>query len=136
MFNRAKQIMYAKFNYTNTHKYTQIHTNTYKYTYQEIAKITRLIDDVPTRAEVLQYERRFVELYELVQSKLIETRKYYELYNALNESYSYMENEDNLLNSIIEGFPLALKVPIYILKICIYVLRWFESNEMFDLLLK
>lgn len=76
---------------------------------QEIAKITRAIDETPTRSELLQYERRFVELYELVQDKLVETRKYYEFYNTLNESYQYMTNEDNLLNSIIDGFPKALK---------------------------
>jgi hypothetical protein len=76
---------------------------------QEIAKITRAIDDIPTRAELLQYERRFVELYELVQEKLVETRKYYEFYNTLNETFQFMTNEDSLLNSIIEGFPVALK---------------------------
>ena len=37
---------------------------------QEIAKLTRAIDDIPTRAELLQYERRFVELFELVQVRL------------------------------------------------------------------
>jgi hypothetical protein len=76
---------------------------------QEIAKVTRAIDDQPTRAELLQYERRFVELYELVQDKLGETRKYYEFYNTLNESYQYMSNEDKLLNSIVEGFPKAMQ---------------------------
>jgi len=39
----------------------------------------------------------------------VETRKYYEIYNTLNESYQYMTNEDNLLNSIIDGFPKAQK---------------------------
>lgn len=76
---------------------------------QEIAKITRAIDETPTRSELLQYERRFIELYELVQDKLVETRKYYEIYNTLNESFQYMTNEDNLLNSIIDGFPKAQK---------------------------
>lgn len=76
---------------------------------QEIAKINRMIDEIPTRAELLQFERRFVELYELVQDKLVETRKYYNLYNTLNDSYTYMENEVKLLDSIIEGFPMAMK---------------------------
>jgi len=76
---------------------------------QEIAKLNRMIDEIPTRAELLQFERRFVELYELVQDKLVETRKYYNLYNTLNESFGFMENEVKLLNSIIEGFPEAMK---------------------------
>jgi hypothetical protein len=33
---------------------------------QEIAAVLRQIDDIPTRAELIQYERRFVELYQLV----------------------------------------------------------------------
>mmetsp|Transcript_7207 Transcript_7207/g.13666 ORF Transcript_7207/g.13666 Transcript_7207/m.13666 type:complete len:631 (-) Transcript_7207:188-2080(-) len=76
---------------------------------QEIAKVTRAMDDIPTRAELLQYERRFVELYELVQDKLTETRKYYEFYNTLNDVYKYMSNEESLLNSINDGFPKAIK---------------------------
>lgn len=76
---------------------------------QEIAKLTRAIDDIPTRAELLQYERRFVELFELVQDKLVETRKYYEFYNTLNETYQYMSNEEKLLNSISKNFPEAIK---------------------------
>jgi len=76
---------------------------------QAIAKIARDIDDIPTRAELLQYERRFVELYELVAEKLVETRKYYDMYNTLDESLSYVNNEVQLLESIIEGFPKSLK---------------------------
>ena len=33
---------------------------------QDIHLLRRKIDDVPTRAELVQYERRFVELYEQV----------------------------------------------------------------------
>jgi len=76
---------------------------------QEISAIVRLIDDIPTRAELLQYERRFVELYELVGEKLKETRKYFALYNTLEESHRFMSNEVNLLNEITEGFPAAMK---------------------------
>jgi chromosome segregation ATPase len=76
---------------------------------QEIAKMTRQIDDIPTRAELLQYERRFVELYELVSEKLGETRKFYSMYNTLEESHEYMSKEVDLLNSVIDGFPKAMR---------------------------
>jgi len=76
---------------------------------QEIARINRLIDEIPTRAELLQYERRFVELYELVSEKLVETRKYFAMYNTLNEKYEFMQQEVKLLNSVVEGFPTAMK---------------------------
>ena len=42
---------------------------------QALALIQRKIDDIPTRTELVQYERRFVELYDQVASKLDETRK-------------------------------------------------------------
>jgi len=57
----------------------------------------------------MQYERRFVELYELVADKLVETRKYYAMYNTLDDSLSLMSNEVSLLNSIVEGFPNSAK---------------------------
>eukprot|EP00466_Bigelowiella_natans_P014751 jgi/Bigna1/85400/estExt_fgenesh1_pg.C_30435 len=71
----------------------------------QIARVTRSIDSIPTRAELLQYQRRFVELYELVSSKLVETRKYFELYNMLEEKHRYMVNEVELLNSISKSVP-------------------------------
>jgi hypothetical protein len=33
----------------------------------EVAHAVRTIDDVPTRTELIQYERRFVELYQQVR---------------------------------------------------------------------
>jgi len=76
---------------------------------QDISSIVRAIDEIPARAELLQYERRFVELYELVNEKLKETRKYYELYNTLEDSHRYLSQEVSILNSISEGFPKAMK---------------------------
>eukprot|EP00467_Chlorarachnion_reptans_P018897 CAMPEP_0114507390 /NCGR_PEP_ID=MMETSP0109-20121206/11984_1 /TAXON_ID=29199 /ORGANISM="Chlorarachnion reptans, Strain CCCM449" /LENGTH=640 /DNA_ID=CAMNT_0001686139 /DNA_START=37 /DNA_END=1959 /DNA_ORIENTATION=- len=70
-----------------------------------IARVQRSIDAIPTRAELLQYQRRFVELYELVSNKLVETRKYFELYNMLEEKHRYMVNEVDLLNSIGKSVP-------------------------------
>ena len=58
---------------------------------------------------MIQYERRFVELYELVADKLVETRKYYDLYNTLTSSHRCMANEVSLLDSISAGFPQAQK---------------------------
>ena len=39
----------------------------------------------------------------------METRKYFEFYNTLNETYQYMSNEEKLLNSISKNFPEAIK---------------------------
>ena len=74
------------------------------------------IDELPTRAELLQYERRFVELYQQVclcvcvcvcvaasdpdhrwssqvAAKLDETRKYYDTYNTLREKCSLLDKQ-------------------------------------------
>lgn len=76
---------------------------------QEITAVLRQIDDIPTRAELLQYERRFVELYTLVSEKLKETKKYYALYNTLADTRTYLGHEVSLLESISSGFPGAMK---------------------------
>jgi hypothetical protein len=75
----------------------------------EVSSSSRLIDDVPTRTELIQYERRFGELYQQVAWKLEETRKYYNQYNTLESELSYMQKEIKLLNSISENFKDAMK---------------------------
>lgn len=59
----------------------------------EVANTSRIIDDVPTRTELIQYERRFVELYQQVEWKLEETRKYYDMYNTLDTTLSHIQKE-------------------------------------------
>lgn len=78
-------------------------------TKQEISKNERIIDEIPTRAELLQYEHRFIELYELVAEKLKETKKYYSMYNTIKESYGYKLKEVSLLKSIQDEFLPAME---------------------------
>lgn len=61
----------------------------------EIANTSRHIDDVPTRTELIQYERRFVELYQQVAWKLEETKKYYSMYNTLDTTLTFLQKEVN-----------------------------------------
>jgi hypothetical protein len=75
----------------------------------EVASSVRVIDDTPTRTELIQYERRFVELYQQVAWKLEETRKYYDIYNTLDSSLSFIQKEVKLLNSISENFAEAMR---------------------------
>jgi hypothetical protein len=60
---------------------------------QEVASSIRVIDDIPTRTELIQYERRFVELYQQVAWKLEETRKYYDMYNTLETTLQFLQKE-------------------------------------------
>jgi hypothetical protein len=71
---------------------------------REIAFLTRKIDEVPSRIEINQYEKRFKELYGQIVFKLDETRKYYDMYNCLSETLDYMKKESSLLSSINDGF--------------------------------
>ncbi len=40
---------------------------------------------------------------------LVETRKYFDLYNTLEETHRYLSNEVSLLESIGQNFPIAQK---------------------------
>jgi hypothetical protein len=56
----------------------------------EVSNSARVIDDIPTRSELIQYERRFVELYQQVAWKLEETRKYYAMYVLYSVSLLFL----------------------------------------------
>jgi hypothetical protein len=55
--------------------------------------VQRKIDEIPSRTELQQYQRQFVELYEQVSSKFTETRKYYNSYNTLNDTKQFLQKE-------------------------------------------
>ncbi len=75
----------------------------------QVASTSRKIDDVPTRTELIQYERRFVELYQQVALKLEETRKYYSTYNTLDSTRNFLAKEVKLIDSITNSFDAAMK---------------------------
>uniref|UniRef100_A0A1X7TSE5 Coiled-coil domain-containing protein 93 n=1 Tax=Amphimedon queenslandica TaxID=400682 RepID=A0A1X7TSE5_AMPQE len=75
---------------------------------REIAQLQRKIDEIPSRAELTQYQRRFIELYSQVSSMLTETKQYFTLYNTLEDQKAYMEKEVGILTSIHEKFDLAM----------------------------
>ncbi|XP_060534977.1 coiled-coil domain-containing protein 93 isoform X2 [Cylas formicarius] len=74
-----------------------------------VATLQRQVDDVPNRAELSQYQRRFIELYNQVAAKHKETKQYFSLYNTLTDKKMYMEKELSLLNSISESYPEAMR---------------------------
>lgn len=76
-------------------------------------KRLRLRNRGETRVElgllyVNQYEKRFVELYEQVTAKLEETRRYYDVFNTLQETKKLLQKEISLLNSIESQFDTAM----------------------------
>jgi chromosome segregation ATPase len=75
---------------------------------REIAMVQRKIDEIPSRTELQQYQRQFVELYEQVSSKFTETRKYYNSYNTLNDTRQFLQKEASILLSIDENYKTAV----------------------------
>lgn len=75
---------------------------------REIALLQRKIDEVPSRTELSQYQRRFIELFNQMAATLTETKKFYTLYNTLDDKKLYLQKEVNLLNSIHDNFHTAM----------------------------
>ncbi|CAH0761106.1 unnamed protein product [Diatraea saccharalis] len=75
---------------------------------REVLRYTMAIDEVPGTAELLQYEKRFMELYNQVASKHRETKQYYIFYNTLYEVKLYTSKELSLLNSILDNYDEAM----------------------------
>nr|CAI5851907.1 unnamed protein product [Callosobruchus analis] len=78
---------------------------------RRVAALQRQLDNIPNRAELAQYQRRFLELYNQVAAKLKETKQYYTLYNTLEDTRQYMQKELSLLNSISESYTEAVLTP-------------------------
>lgn len=76
---------------------------------RELAIIQCKIDEIPSRTELSQYERRFTELYSQISTKLDETKKYFVSYNTLSSTYSFLEQEMSLLNALSEFFQKSVQ---------------------------
>ncbi|XP_069701680.1 coiled-coil domain-containing protein 93 isoform X2 [Periplaneta americana] len=75
---------------------------------RSIAALQRQLDEVPGRAELAQYQRRFLELYNQVAAKHKETKQFYTLYNTLDDTKLYLSKELTLLNSILDNYTEAM----------------------------
>ncbi|CAG5025480.1 unnamed protein product [Parnassius apollo] len=75
---------------------------------RQILRYSVALDEIPGAAELLQYEKRFVELYNQVASKHKETKQYFIFYNTLYEVKLYTSKELSLLNSILDNYEEAM----------------------------
>ncbi|XP_054274770.1 coiled-coil domain-containing protein 93 isoform X1 [Macrosteles quadrilineatus] len=73
-----------------------------------VAALQRQLDQVPSRAELAQYQRRFMELYSQVSAKHRETKQFFTLYNTLNDKHSFLSKELGLLSSISDNYNEAM----------------------------
>ena len=82
---------------------------------QEVGKKSRAVhtwlrklDLIPSRLELMQYERRLVELYDESESKLELTRKYFEYYNHLKDKLKVLSRQVDVMDSIMNNLESAL----------------------------
>lgn len=76
---------------------------------RDIAMVERRIDELPSQVELNQYQRRFIELYDQIALKLIETRRYFATYNTLLSTHEYLSKEVEYLESIQEQYPQYMR---------------------------
>lgn len=69
-------------------------------TNKQILEIVEGIDAVPSDLEIVQYQRRYVELHNLLNAKNKDLRKAYILINTLGSAKHYLTKEKNILESI------------------------------------
>jgi len=74
-----------------------------------IAAAERKLDTVPSRAELQQYQRQFVELYEKIAAREVETRRYFNTFNTLEDTRTFLAKETSIYNSILDNFQQAMK---------------------------
>ena len=72
---------------------------------QQLHLVRRKIDDTSTRAELVQYERRFLQVYDQVAGNLEETRRYYTKYNTLSDTHKYLTKEISIHSSVVAQYP-------------------------------
>ncbi|KAI6183420.1 hypothetical protein M3Y97_00487500 [Aphelenchoides bicaudatus] len=75
---------------------------------REVFYLSRQLDSRPTQIELNQYQRRFVELYNLLTAKHLEARRLCVYHNKLVDTCSFMRKEISLLNNIDDQKNLAL----------------------------
>eukprot|EP00056_Hartaetosiga_gracilis_P010676 m.159156 g.159156 ORF g.159156 m.159156 type:complete len:611 (-) comp13365_c0_seq5:124-1956(-) len=75
---------------------------------RQIALYQRKMDEIPSRSELSQYQRRFNDLSEQMNGKFRETKQFITLYNINKDIEKYFMKEQTLLTSIHENFPKAM----------------------------
>jgi hypothetical protein len=76
---------------------------------REVAVLQRKLESKPSQTELTQFQRRFVELYEQINLKVEENRRFYASYNALIEVRNLLESEISTLDSFKQGFTQSKK---------------------------
>lgn len=77
-------------------------------TNQKILSLIKKLDQMPSSMEILQYQRRYIELCQQLVSKNKDVKKLYALYNSLDSTKYYLIKEIKLLDSIADNLELTI----------------------------
>jgi len=72
---------------------------------RQISSVKRKIDQVPSRRELQQYQRQFVEVFEQMGVKYTETKQYVNTFNSSEKVRAALDHETKILDSIQEKYP-------------------------------
>lgn len=76
-------------------------------TNQKILNLLRKLDSMPSQLEIVQYQRRYIELHQQLISKNRDVKKLYDLFNSLDSIKHYLSKEIALLDSISSNLDLT-----------------------------
>ncbi len=71
---------------------------------RKLTVLQRKIENTPSAIELRQYQRRFREVYDLINLKLEENKRYINLFNSLGETESMLLKQSQYMKEIREGF--------------------------------
>lgn len=74
---------------------------------RSITALQRKIENCPSKIELSQYHKRFTELFETINAKFEENRKYSNLFNTKNEVKELLNHQINYINEIRKEFTNA-----------------------------
>lgn len=76
---------------------------------REISIIQRKIESVPSKIEITQFHKRFVELFDNLNFKSDESRKYFNLYNNVQDTQALFNQQQQYLTEIKNTYEEATK---------------------------
>ncbi|RMZ98891.1 coiled-coil domain-containing 93 [Brachionus plicatilis] len=78
---------------------------------REISTLKRKLDEIPSKSELTQYQKRFIELYNQLSTGYVQTKQFYILYNVLEDKKFHINKVITLYNSIYDQFKQAMSSP-------------------------
>lgn len=92
-----------------------------------IALVRLKMDEIPSRRELQQYTKQFLELSEQMALRFTETRQYVNTYNSLLDQHKFLDSEVKILNFLQENYPSTIKNKTGKQKIVEYMLSVSDS---------